>query len=102
MAAKIEALPLSNDEKEVLLAYFNRTPWGCTVFAPINSLKNKLAGADVDFDACMSDMSELKHILVNKRMKDAKELGYLTFISYKDIKRNTVEDEEDELSSLDI
>lgn len=102
MQAKIEALPLSNDEKEVLLAYFNRTPWGCTVFAPINSLKNKLAGADVDFDACMSDMSELKHILVNKRMKDAKELGYLTFISYKDIKRNTVEDEEDELSSLDI
>lgn len=102
--AKIEALKINNKMKKVLVDYFVHTPWGCTVFAPINTLKNKLAGADVDFDACMSDMSELKHILVNKRMKQTKELGFCTFISYEDIDRTPVEetDLEDELSSLDM
>ena len=103
MQAKIEALELNNDEKAILKAYFDNTPWGCTVFAPINTLKNKLAGADVDFDACMSDMSELKHILVEKRMKDAQDLGYCTFISYTDIDRAAVQaDEYDELADMDI
>ena len=103
MQAKIEALELNNDEKAILKAYFDNTPWGCTVFAPINTLKNKLAGADVDFDACMSDMSELKHILVEKRMQDAQDLGYCTFISYKDIDRTAVQsDEYDELADMDI
>ena len=102
--AKIEALKINNKMKKVLVDYFVHTPWGCTVFAPINTLKNKLAGADVDFDACMSDMSELKHILVNKRMKQTKELGFCTFISYEDIDRTPVEetDLEDELSDLDM
>jgi hypothetical protein len=101
MKAKIEALELNNEEKSILKAYFDNTPFGCTVFAPINTLKNKLAGADVDFDACMSDMSELKHILVEKRMQDVKDLGYCTFISYNDINRADNNNEEDELAGLD-
>jgi len=101
MKAKIEALELNNEEKSILKAYFDNTPFGCTVFAPINTLKNKLAGADVDFDACMSDMSELKHILVEKRMQDVKDLGYCTFISYNDINRAENNNEEDELAGLD-
>lgn len=101
MKAKIEALEVSNEVKATLKAYFDNTPYGCTVFAPINTLKNKLAGADVDFDACMSDMSELKHILVEKRMKDAKDLGYCTFISYANIDRTANNNEDDELAGLD-
>jgi hypothetical protein len=98
MMNKIKAVA-SNEDKEVLLQYFNRTPWGCTVFAPINTLKNKLAGADVDFDACMSDMSELKDILVERRMKDTMNLGKCVFISYNDIDRKAIaaaKNEEDE------
>lgn len=103
--AKIEKATAGNNKmKKTLKAYFDNTPWGCTVFAPINTLKNKLAGADVDFDACMSDMSELKNILVEERMAHPNELGYCTFISYKDIEREEYKEEsiEDELNSLDM
>lgn len=103
--AKIEKATAGNNKmKKTLKAYFDNTPWGCTVFAPVNTLKNKLAGADVDFDACMSDMSELKNILVEERMAHPNELGYCTFISYKDIEREEYKEEsiEDELNSLDM
>lgn len=103
--AKIEKATAGNNKmKKTLKAYFDNTPWGCTVFAPVNTLKNKLAGADVDFDACMSDMSELKNILVEERMAHPNELGYCTFISYKDIEREEQKEEsiEDELNSLDM
>ena len=103
--AKIEKAAAGNNKmKRTLKAYFDNTPWGCTVFAPVNTLKNKLAGADVDFDACMSDMSELKNILVEERMAHPNELGYCTFISYKDIEREEYKEEsiEDELNSLDM
>ncbi len=103
--AKIEKAAAGNNKmKKTLKAYFDNTPWGCTVFAPINTLKNKLAGADVDFDACMSDMSELKHILVEERMAHPNELGNCTFISYKDIEREEQKEEsiEDELNDLDM
>lgn len=103
--AKIEKAAAGNNKmKRTLKAYFDNTPWGCTVFAPVNTLKNKLAGADVDFDACMSDMSELKNILVEERMAHPNELGYCTFISYKDIEREEQKEEsiEDELNSLDM
>ena len=103
--AKIEKATAGNNKmKKTLKAYFDNTPWGCTVFAPVNTLKNKLAGADVDFDACMSDMSELKNILVEERMAHPNELGYCTFISYKDIEREEHKEEsiEDELNDLDM
>lgn len=103
--AKIEKAAAGNNKmKRTLKAYFDNTPWGCTVFAPVNTLKNKLAGADVDFDACMSDMSELKNILVEERMAHPNELGYCTFISYKDIEREEHKEEsiEDELNDLDM
>ena len=54
-------------------------------------MKNKLAGADVDFDATLTDMSDLKHILIKARLEEQKDkLGYMgkcVFISYKDIDR---------------
>ena len=72
---------------EILTKYFNNTPYGTTVYAPLNAMKNKLAGADCDFDATMTDMSELKHILIEARLEEQKTkpgfMGDCTFISYK-------------------
>ena len=88
---KIKAVTNDNKDRETLREYFNNTPYGCTVYAPINAMKNKLAGADVDFDATMTDMSALKFILIDQRIKEQGTrpgfMGYCTFISYKDIDR---------------
>ena len=88
---KIKAVTSDNKDRETLREYFNNTPYGCTVYAPINAMKNKLAGADVDFDATMTDMSALKFILIDQRIKEQGTrpgfMGYCTFISYKDIDR---------------
>ena len=92
---KIKQVTKDNKDRETLREYFNNTPYGCTVYAPINAMKNKLAGADVDFDATMCDMSELKFILINKRLEEQKQnpgfMGDCTFISYKDIDRSELE-----------
>jgi hypothetical protein len=99
IARKIANFDLTNEEKEALTEYFNTTPYGCTVYAPVNAMKNKLAGADVDFDATMTDMSELKWILINKRLEEQETnpgfMGDCTFISYKDIVRRHLETNED-------
>ena len=92
MLKRISNLKASNSIKATLKRYIEDTPYGCTVYAPINALKNKLAGADVDFDATMTDMSELKWILIDERRKEQKTnpgfMGECTFISYKDIDRS--------------
>ena len=88
---KIKQVTKDNKDRETLREYFNNTPYGCTVYAPINAMKNKLAGADVDFDATMCDMSALKFILIDQRIKEQGTrpgfMGYCTFISYEDIDR---------------
>ena len=96
---------LTNEEKLTVLEYFNASPFGCTVYAPVNAMKNKLAGADCDFDATMTDMSELKFILINKRLEDQEKqpgfMGDCTFISYKDIVRNHLATNEDVFTDCD-
>ena len=99
---KIKQVTKDNKDRETLREYFNNTPYGCTVYAPINSMKNKLAGADVDFDATMTDMSALKFILIDQRIKEQQTrpgfMGYCTFISYKDIDRTELtKDENDDI-----
>lgn len=98
---KINAMEITNEEKQVLVDYFNNTPYGCTVYAPINAMKNKLAGADCDFDACMCDMSELKYILINKRLEEQETnpgfIGDCTFISYKELVAKKLETKEEEV-----
>ena len=99
---KIKQVTTDNKDRETLREYFNNTPYGCTVYAPINALKNKLAGADVDFDATMCDMSALKFILIDQRIKEQQTrpgfMGYCTFISYEDIDRsNLTVDENDDV-----
>ena len=92
---KIKQVTNDNKDRETLREYFNNTPYGCTVYAPINAMKNKLAGADVDFDATMTDMSALKFILIDQRIKEQETrpgfMGYCTFISYQDIDRKAME-----------
>ena len=77
--------------KARLTRYVDNAAWGVTTYAPLNAMKNKLAGADVDFDATLTDMSDLKHILIKARLEEQKDkLGYMgkcVFISYKDIDR---------------
>lgn len=77
--------------KARLTRYIDNAAWGVTTYAPLNAMKNKLAGADVDFDATLTDMSDLKHILIKARLEEQKDkLGYMgkcVFISYKDIDR---------------
>ena len=95
---KVAALGLDNKDADamvnMLLAYFQNRPYGTTTFAPLNSMKNKLAGADCDFDATMTDMSELKWILIEQRLEEQKAnpgfMGNCTYISYKDVPRNNV------------
>ena len=99
---KIKQVTKDNKDRETLREYFNNTPYGCTVYAPINAMKNKLAGADVDFDATMCDMSALKFILIDERIREQKTrpgfMGYCTFISYKDIDRTELtKDENDDI-----
>ena len=98
---KIKQVTKDNKDRETLREYFNNTPYGCTVYAPINAMKNKLAGADVDFDATMCDMSALKFILIDQRIKEQGTrpgfMGYCTFISYEDIDRKDLEADDIEL-----
>lgn len=99
---KIKAAVNNNKDKQTLVEYFNNTPYGCTVYAPINAMKNKLAGADVDFDATMTDMSALKFILIDQRLKEQNSrpgfMGYCTFISYNNIDRTDLQaDENDDI-----
>ena len=99
---KIKQVAENNKDKQTLVEYFNNTPYGCTVYAPINAMKNKLAGADVDFDATMTDMSALKFILIDQRLKEQNSrpgfMGYCTFISYNNIDRTDLQvDENDDI-----
>ncbi len=88
--------------RERLVRYIKNAGWGITIYAPLNAMKNKLAGADVDFDATLTDMSDLKHILIKARLEEQQTkpgyMGKCVFISYKDIDRtNLVADEADEI-----
>ena len=101
---KVAELGLDNKDAEamanMLLAYFENRPYGTTTFCPLNAMKSKLAGLDCDFDAVMTDMSKLKHILIEKRLKEQEKqpgfMGDCVYISYKDVPRtedkNVVED----------
>ena len=90
---KLTALNIENkvkfELKDKLDDYIESAPFGCTIYAPINAMKNKLAGADIDYDATMCDMSEFKFIAINKRLQDG-NMGNCTFISYDRIDRKPV------------
>jgi hypothetical protein len=105
IADKLSAVKNNKIKAELkarLTRYVDNAAWGVTIYAALNALKHKLAGADVDFDATLTDMSDLKHILIKARLEERKNnLGYMgkcVFISYKDINRsNLVQDAADEI-----
>ena len=59
--------------------YCNQIPYGVTLFAAYNFIKNKLAGMDVDFDATLAIFDDAKEILINEFA-----VNRLTYIDYKD------------------
>lgn len=67
--------------------YMNNIPFGVTLFAAFNFIKNKLAGMDVDFDAILAIFDECKEILLTE---DA--LNVLTFIDYEDLNKRDYSD----------
>ena len=91
----VAALNVDNKVKkairERLIHFFNHAPYGVTVYAPINAMKNKLAGADCDFDATDVNMSDLKFITMEERITERKTnkgyMGDCTFISYSNLNR---------------
>ncbi len=78
LQARIDKMKLTDEERKEVQKYWDRAQYGVTVYAPVNILKNKLAGMDIDFDGTAADFSELKEILlpIKKRVVD--------FIDYKD------------------
>lgn len=76
---RIDNMTLSDDARIELQKYWDRSQYGVTIYAPINIMKNKLAGMDIDYDATASDFSELKEILL------ADKTRIVDFIDYKAI-----------------
>ena len=82
----------SNWVLKLLKDYLENIPFGITVYAAFNFIKNKLAGMDVDFDATLAIFDKIKNILLQK---DAENI--LTYIDYFDtnqcIRASYVKDE---------
>lgn len=82
----------SNWVLKLLKDYLENIPFGVTVYAAFNFIKNKLAGMDVDFDATLAIFDKIKNILLQK---DAENI--LTYIDYFDtnqcIRASYVKDE---------
>lgn len=68
-------------EKQIdhMKQYMNQIPFGVTLYASFNFIKNKLAGMDVDFDATLAIFDEMKAILINEASRNI-----LTYIDYED------------------
>ena len=90
--------------KDILDYYIDHAYYGCTIYAPVNAMKNKLAGADIDYDATMCDMSELKFILINKRIEEAQKrpgyMGKCTFIKYGKVERQAKKEAEETIVTI--
>lgn len=70
--------------------YVNQIPYGVTLFASYNFIKNKLAGMDVDYDAILAIFDSIKTILINREMRNI-----LTYIDYFDLSEMVYDDAED-------
>lgn len=82
---KMENKGASETDIDFFKQYCNQIPFGVTVFAGFNFIKNKLAGMDVDFDATLSVFDDTKEILLGRDEELDKALeNILTFIDYED------------------
>lgn len=73
---RINKLNISDESRHELQKYWDRAQYGVTVYAPINIMKNKLAGMDIDYDATASDFSELKEILIADKTRVVDFIDY--------------------------
>ena len=69
----------SEKQLDHMKQYMNQIPFGVTLYASFNFIKNKLAGMDVDFDATLAIFDEMKEILINEASRNI-----LTYIDYED------------------
>jgi hypothetical protein len=76
--AKMEG-KASEEQIDHMKQYMNQIPYGVTLYASFNFIKNKLAGMDVDFDATLAIFDEMKEILINEASRNI-----LTYIDYED------------------
>lgn len=81
-AAALAKMEGKASEKEIdhMKQYMNQIPYGVTLYASFNFIKNKLAGMDVDFDATLAIFDEMKAILINEASRNI-----LTYIDYEDL-----------------
>lgn len=98
---EVMATRMSEADKEALIDfvkwYMNNIPYGVTVYAAFNFIKNKLAGMDVDFDATLAIFNCIKAILLNKAA-----LNVLTYIDYEDKTSRTYDSLIQELKAADL
>lgn len=82
-AKVLEAANIETEDAEELTEhikwYMNNIPFGVTLFASFNFIKNKLAGMDVDFDATLAVFDQVKSVLLNRKAENV-----LTYIDYED------------------
>lgn len=78
----LENTDIDTDDAEDLIDhikwYMNNIPFGITLFAGFNFIKNKLAGMDVDFDATLAIFDQVKSVLLNREAQNI-----LTYIDYE-------------------
>ena len=87
---KIAELKNLTDDIDIITSfqnYMERKPFGVTIFASFNFIKNKLAGMDVDFDAILAIFDNIKNVLLNELAE-----SILTYIDYFDKTNANYED----------
>lgn len=77
--------------------YMNNIPFGVTLFAAFNFIKNKLAGMDVDFDATLAIFDQVKSVLLNREAQNV-----LTYIDYEDTNSKDYSDLVQYIKSADL
>ena len=76
MQSRIDRLNVSDENLKEIQKYWDRASYGITYYAPINILKNKLAGMDIDYDATAADFSDLKEILIKDKERVVDFIDY--------------------------
>lgn len=74
---------LTHEEHNMTLRYINNTPFGTVKIAPVNGMKNKLAGMDTDYDGVVIVL-EKELVDVAKSIVAREGDGPCVFINYED------------------
>lgn len=73
---RIDRLKVSDENRKEIQKYWDRASYGITYYAPINILKHKLAGMDIDYDATAADLSKFKEVLLSDTTRVVDYIDY--------------------------